>query len=194
MLRSWLHTAWEIINVYTKKDVFNKRCGIHKDKLASFELALRDAGIEKCNLVPVSSILPPNCKIIPKEEGLNLLNPGQITFCVIARNDTNEPNRLISAAIGVAIPKDTSIYGYLSEHHSFGEVGKKAGEYAEDLAATMLAMTLGIEFDINRAWDERKQIYKASGHIFRTTHICQSAEGNKDGLWTTVFAAAVFLE
>jgi arginine decarboxylase len=58
----------------------------------------------------------------------------------------------------------------------------------------MLATTLGIEFDINKAWDERKQIYKASGHIFRTTHICQSAEGNKDGLWTTVFAAAVFLE
>ena len=177
-----------------KKMFLTKGVGIHKDKLASFELALRDAGIEKCNLVTVSSILPPNCKIIPKEEGLKQLNPGQITFCVIARNDTNEPNRLISAAIGVAIPKDTSVYGYLSEHHSFGEVGKKAGEYAEDLAATMLATALGIEFDINRAWDERKQIYKASGHIFRTTHSCQSAEGNKDGLWTTVFAAAVFLE
>jgi arginine decarboxylase len=173
---------------------FTKGVGVHKDKLASFELALRDAGIEKCNLVTVSSILPPNCKTVTKEEGLKHLNPGQVTFCVFARNDTNEPNRLISAAIGVAIPKDNNVYGYLSEHHSFGEVGKKAGEYAEDLAATMLATTLGIEFDINKAWDERKQIYKASGHIFRTTHICQSAEGNKDGLWTTVFAAAVFLE
>ncbi len=171
-----------------------KGVGIHRDKLASFELALRDAGIEKCNLVSVSSILPPHCKIIPKDEGIKLLNPGGITFCVFARNETNEPNRLISAAIGVAIPKDTGVYGYLSEHHSFGEVGKKAGEYAEDLAATMLATTLGIEFDINKAWDERKQIYKASGHIFRTTHIIQSAEGNKDGLWTTVFAAAVFVE
>ncbi len=171
-----------------------KGVGIHRDKLASFELALRDAGIEKCNLVSVSSILPPHCKIISKDEGTKLLSPGGITFCVYARNETNEPNRLISAAIGVAIPKDTAIYGYLSEHHSFGEVGKKAGEYAEDLAATMLATTLGIEFDINKAWDERKQIYKASGHIFKTTHIIQSAEGNKDGLWTTVFAAAVFVE
>jgi len=167
---------------------------MHKDKLASFELALRDAGIEKCNLVQVSSILPPNCKMIYREEGLRHLCPGQITFCVLARNDTNEPNRLISAAIGVAIPKDNNLYRYLSEHHSYGEVGKKAGEYAEDLAATMLATTLGIEFDINKAWDERKQIYKASGHIFRTTHICQSAEGNKVGLWTTVIAAAVFQE
>lgn len=177
-----------------KKIFLTKGVGIHRDKLASFELALRDAGIEKCNLVAVSSILPPKCKIISKDEGVKLLNPGQITFCVYARNETNEPNRLISAAIGVAVPKDTNVYGYLSEHHSFGEVAKKAGEYAEDLAATMLATALGIEFDINQAWDERKQIYKASGHIFRTTHSCQSAEGNKDGLWTTVFAAAVFLD
>ncbi len=176
------------------KIFLTKGVGIHKDRLASFELALREAGIEKCNLASVSSILPPDCKIIPKEEGLKQLSPGQITFCVIARNDTNEPNRLIAAAIGVAIPKDTSVYGYLSEHHSFGEIAKKAGEYAEDLAATMLATTLGIEFDINQAWDERKQIYKASGHIFRASNICQSAEGNKDGLWTTVFAAAVFIE
>lgn len=177
-----------------KKVFLTKGAGIHKDRLASFELALRDAGIEKSNLVAVSSILPPGCKIISKEAGLKLLKPGQITFCVYARNETSEPNRLISAAIGVAVPKDKSIYGYLSEHHSYGEVAKKTGDYAEDLAATMLATTLGIEFDINQAWDERKQIYKASGHIFRTSNICQSAEGNKDGLWTTVFAAAVFIE
>jgi hypothetical protein len=32
-----------------------------------------------------------------------------------------------------------------------------------------------------------------SGKIVRTTNITQSAVGNKDGLWTTVFAAAVFI-
>lgn len=177
-----------------KKIFFTKGLGIHKDRLASFELALRDAGIEKCNLVTVSSIFPPQAKIISKEEGLKLLQPGQITFCVMARNDTNEPNRLISAAVGIAIPKDTNNYGYLSEHHSYGEVAKKSGEYAEDLAATMLATTLGIEFDPDKSWDEREQIYKASGHIFKTNHICQSAEGNKDGMWTSVISAAVFAE
>lgn len=179
--------------IIPEKIFFTKGVGVHRDRLTSFELALRDAGVEKCNLVSVSSILPPDCKIIPKEEGFKYLNPGQITFCVFARNETSEPNRLMAAAIGVAIPKDTGVYGYLSEHHSFGEIARKAGDYAEDLAATMLATTLGIEFDINRAWDERKQIYKASGHIFRTFNICQSAEGNKDGLWTTVFAAAVLI-
>ncbi len=176
-----------------KKIFFTKGVGVNKDKLASFESALRDAGIEKCNLVNVSSIFPPNCQIITKEEGLQFLKPGQITFCVLARNETNEPNRLVSAAIGLAVPKDNNNYGYLSEHHSFGEVAKKAGEYAEDLAATMLATTLGIQFDPNLAWDEREQVYKSSGNIVKTTNICQSAEGNKDGLWTTVIAAAVLI-
>jgi len=176
-----------------KKIFFTKGLGTHKDKLTSFEMALRQAGIEKCNLVYVSSIFPPNCKIISKKEGLQLLKPGQITFCVLARNETNEPNRLISAAIGMAAPKDNNTYGYLSEHHTFGEKGEKSGEYAEDLAATMLATTLGIEFDSDQAWDERKQIYKTSGYIFKTSHISQSAEGDKNGLWTTAIAAAVFL-
>jgi len=177
------------------KMFFTKGVGVHKDKLASFESALRNAGIEKCNLVYVSSILPPNCKIVSKDEGITNLKPGQITFCVMARNETNEPNRLVSSAIGVAIPKDSAnTYGYLSEHHTFGEKGEKAGEYAEDLAATMLATTLGVEFDSNQAWEEREQTYKASGHIFKTMNIVQSAEGNKDGMWTTVIAAAVLLE
>jgi arginine decarboxylase len=172
---------------------FTKGVGIHKDRLASFELALRKAGIEKCNLVYVSSIFPPNCRQITSEEGLRLLQPGEITYSVMAKNDTNEPNRLISAAIGLALPKDAQEYGYLSEHHAYGETAEIAGEYAEDLAATMLATTLGIEFDINQAWQEREQIYKASGKIIRTTHICQSAQGHKDGLWTTAIAAAVFI-
>jgi arginine decarboxylase len=114
-------------------------------------------------------------------------------FTVIARSETNEPNRLISSAIGLAIPKDHEGYGYLSEHHSFGDTAKKAGEYAEDLAATMLATTLGVEFDSETAWKEREQVYKASGKIFKTTNVVQSAEGDKDGLWTTTVAAAVFL-
>ena len=176
-----------------KRVFFTKGVGIHKDKLASFELALRNAGIEKCNLVNVPSILPPYCKELTRERGLEELNPGGITFVVMARNSTNEPNRLASAAIGVAVPKEKNNYGYLSEHHAFGETAKKSGEYAEDLAATMLATTLGIPFDPDQAWDERKQVYKASEHIFKTRSICQSATGNKDGRWTTVLAAAVFL-
>jgi len=177
-----------------KKVFFTKGVGVHKDKLASFELALRNAGIEKCNLVYVSSILPPGCKIVSKEEGIPQLKAGQITFCVMARSETNEPNRLVSSSIGLAVPMDKDEqYGYLSEHHAFGETAKKTGDYAEDLAATMLASTLGIEFNSEQAWQEREQVYKTSGKIFKSSNVCQSAEGNKDGLWTTVITAAVFV-
>lgn len=172
---------------------FTKGVGRHKDYLQSFELALRDAKIEKCNLVTVSSIYPPGCKRTPTDEGLKALQPGQITFAVMARNATNEPNRLIAASIGVATPADNSQYGYLSEHHPFGETDEKAGEYAEDLAATMLATTLGVEFDPDTAWDEREKIFKMSGKIVKTYNITQSAEGDKKGLWTTVIASAILL-
>lgn len=176
------------------KIFFTKGVGRHKEYLTSFEVALRDAGIEPLNIVTISSILPPRCKRISREEGLKLMRPGQIAFTVMARLATNEPNRLIAASIGIAQPSDPAMYGYLSEHHPYGETEEKAGEYAEDLAATMLATTLGIEFDPEKAWDEREQIYKASGKIFRTTNITQSAQGDKNGLWTSVIAAAVFVD
>ncbi|RJR31262.1 arginine decarboxylase, pyruvoyl-dependent [Candidatus Parcubacteria bacterium] len=176
-----------------KKVFLTKGVGRHKDYLQSFELALRDAGIEKCNLVTVSSIYPPGCKKISREEGLKQLKPGQITFVVMSRNCTNESNRLIASSVGVAIPAEEDKYGYLSEHHSFGQTDDKAGDYAEDLAATMLASTLGVEFDSDKAWDEREKQYKLSGKIIRTSNITQSAQGDKNGLWTTVVAAAVFI-
>ncbi len=180
--------------ILPSKVFFTKGVGIHKDKLTSFELALRNAGVAPYNLVLVSSIFPPHCKKINKDEGLKYLKPGQIVFVVYSRNETNEPNRLIAASVGLALPNDPNQYGYLSEYHSFGENEEKAGEYAEDLAASMLATTLGIEFDPNLAWDEREKIYKASGKIIKTSNITQTAIGNKDGLWTTVFAAAVFCD
>src|SRR5437870_11060796 len=176
-----------------KKVFFTKGVGVHKEKLASFEMALRVAGLAHCNLVLVSSIYPPGCKIISKEEGLKLLKPGEIVFAVYDRESNNEPNRLIAASVGVAIPADSSMHGYLSEHHAFGERDEKAGDYAEDLSASMLATTVGIAFDPELDWDEREQIFKMSGKIVRTTNITQSAVGNKEGLWTTVFAAAVFI-
>jgi len=176
-----------------RKVFFTRGVGRHKECLQSFELALRNAGIEKYNLVTVSSILPPKCKIISREQGLQILAPGQITFCVLAKNSTNEPNRLIAASVGAAQPAEQDNYGYLSEHHSFGETEKIAGDYSEDIAATMLATTLGIEFDPAKAYDERMEEFKMSGKIVRTRSITQSALGDKNGLWTTVIAAAVFI-
>jgi arginine decarboxylase len=175
-----------------RKVFFTRGVGRHRDELRSFELALRDAGIEKLNLVHVSSILPPGCKIIPRSEGLREIKPGQIAFCVFARCASNEPHRLIAASIGCAIPADPNAYGYLSEYHAFGENEKQAGDKAEDLAASMLASTLGIEFDEELVWDEKKEIWKISGKIVRTMNVTQSAIVDNKG-YTTVIAAAVFL-
>ena len=170
-----------------------KGVGRHKEYLQSFELALRSAGIQQCNLVTVTSIVPPGCKMLSKEKGLKMIKPGEITFVVLARNSSNESNRLSASSIGVAIPSVKNNYGYLSEHHSFGQTEEIAGDYAEDLAATMLATTMGIPFSPETAWDEKKQLFKTSGLIIKTTNITQSAEGGKNGSWTSVVAAAVFI-
>lgn len=172
---------------------FTKGQGRSRESLQSFEAALRDAGIEKFNLVYVSSIYPPGCTIISKQRGLKMLQLGQIVYCVMARQSTNEPDRLLSTAIGLALPADKKRYGYMSEHHTFGATAKETADYAEDLAATMLATTLNIPFDSDTAWDARAQVYKASGKIFKTQSIAQSMRGDKRGQWSTVIAAAVFI-
>ncbi|HKM77205.1 MAG TPA: arginine decarboxylase, pyruvoyl-dependent [Candidatus Bathyarchaeia archaeon] len=176
-----------------EKICLTKGVGSHKERLTSFELALRDAGIASYNLVYVSSIVPPNCHVLPRTEVLQLLKPGQIIFCVMSRIDTNEPNRLIAAAIGMALPHDRTVYGYLSEHKSHGQTQEKAGDYAEDLAASMLASTHGVPFDVDNSWDIKQEIWNISGMRVTTRNICQSAEGNKDGLWTTAIAAAIMI-
>ncbi len=179
--------------IIPSKVFLTKGKGQHKEKLASFELALRSGGIAPFNLVKVSSIFPPRCKLISKEEGLKLLKPGQVIFLVISECVTDEAHRQISSSIGLAIPNDPNRYGYLSEHHGFGQREKEAGQYAEDLAAYMLATTLGVDFDTSQIWDEDKNFYKISDKIVvRTRNITQIAKGKK-GVWTTAFAAAVFI-
>jgi len=172
---------------------FTHGVGRHKDKLTSFEYALRDAGIAPFNLVTVSSIMPPQTKIVSREEGLKYQKPGQIVFVVMSRLSDNEPNRLLAASVGAAIPADRSNYGYLSEHHSEGQNEKAAGDYAEDLAAQMLASTMGLDFDLDKAYNEQKDIFSISGKDVTTRSICQTAVVDKEGLWVSVLAAAVLI-
>ena len=178
---------------YVPRELFlTKGVGRHKEKLASFEEALRDAKIARFNLTHVSSIYPPGCKVVPVAKGLTKLQSGQVIAVVIARNETNENRRLVATSIGVAIPSDKKQYGYLSEHHSYGETEDQAGEYAEDLAASMLATTLGLDYETSASWDQREEQWKISGKIVRTLNCTQSAQGI-GGLWTTVVAAAVLI-
>ena len=182
-----------MLDLVAKKLFLTKGVGIADDKLTSFEFALRQAGIAGTNIVLISSIFPPNAKLIPRKDGLKLIKPGQILFTIYSRNQTNEPHRLISSSVGIAQPKDRSKYGYLSEYEAFGQNEKVAGDYAEDIAAQMLASSLGISFDIDKSWNEKRQTWNISGQIYKTKNITQTAKGDKDGKWTTVFAAAVLI-
>ncbi len=156
-----------------QKIFFTSGVGVHEDALVSFELALRDAGIEKFNLVPVSSIYPPGCEIVDKAEGLKELYPGQIVFCVMARITTNEAGKTAYASIGVAIPEDSSLNGYLTEYHGYCDPEEDVGKYAEDMAAYMLETAF--ETKVARKFNvTRKAVVE-------------------EGKYTTVVAAAVFV-
>ena len=182
-----------MLDLVSKELFLTKGKGVHEDRLTSFEYALRDAGIAGTNLVLISSIFPPKANLISRKEGLKKIKPGQILFTIYSKNQTKEPHRVCSASVGIAQPKDTERYGYLSEYESFGQNEIQAGDYAEDIAAQMLASSLGIPFDADKDWDEKRQQWLISGQIYNTHNVTQSTRGDKDGKWTTVFAAAVLL-
>ena len=178
-----------------KKVFFTCGVGSGKMKLQSFESALRDAGIAQFNLVEVSSILPPNCIEITKDEGLNLLegHAGAIVFIVLARKSTNIKGEKISASVGAAKPENSNSYGYLSEYKALGQNKEKTSLYAEDLAASMLASILGIPFDPDSSLDEKREIFKKSKKIIETKSITSCALNEKEGNYITVVSAAVFI-
>jgi len=179
--------------ILPKKVFLTKGKGQHQQKLVSFELALREAGISPFNLVRVSSIFPPECQLISRAEGLKKLKAGQVVFLVMSENFTDEPHRLISASIGLAIPQSKNQYGYLAEHEGFGESEKEAGAQAEELAAEMLATKLGQAYSHHNFRRGKENYYQLSERLtVKTKSISQVGAGAK-GLWTTVIAAAVFV-
>lgn len=167
--------------------------GVHREELVAFELALRDAGIAAQNLVAVSSILPPACTLIERAEGEKCLQPGQILHVVLSREESNEPHRVLGASIGIARPADRSQHGFIAEHGAFGLPEPEIASHAEDLAVTMLASTMGVEFDENLDAQGRATALKARGLIAHQDAIAAVAQGDAEGRWTVVVAAAVFI-
>jgi arginine decarboxylase len=166
--------------------------GRHKEKLVSFEKALREAGIAPFNLVRVSSIYPPHCRFVSKAAGLKLLKPGQILFVVLSENATDEPGRLITASIGVAVPDDPSHYGYLAEHSDIGKSQRETGLHTEYLAAEMLATKLGMKLKEPPPGKPSSSFHVSNGLALKTRSMTEAATGEA-GLWTTALAAAVLI-
>lgn len=119
--------------------------GTHVDRLQAFDRALLTAGPLAHNLVTVSSILPAGCKIINPEEGFKMLVPGQITFCVMARQDSNTIGETIGASVGLVIPKAEDQFGYISEFHGVVKNKSETVEKAKNLAKQMFATKIQLE-------------------------------------------------
>ncbi len=162
-----------ITKLIPRQVFFTSGVGTHPEYLESFEVALRKAGIEKFNLVTVSSILPPNCEIVSREESLKELIPGEI-FCVMSRISSNEPRRMLSTSVGCAFPQITDKHGYISEFHAFGETEQYVGEHAVKLARSMYT-----------TW--------ANETPLRTFSVPGSSFVDEHGNWMTVISAAVFV-
>jgi len=86
--------------------------------LNAFDLALIRAGIAQCNLVNVSSILPPNARQVRRRRRLPI---GAITHAVLARMDGNE-GETVGAGIAWVWEKEQR-YGIVAEAHGYMDQG-----------------------------------------------------------------------
>lgn len=181
--------------IIPSKYFLTKGVGTHEKELRAKGNALREAGVETCNLVKISSIIPPGCKRISKEEGCALLKKGQIAFAVIAMSQTNEPGQMISAAIGLAQPKDEKMHGYLAEvEESVGHTAEDAVQDAEEMAIENLVMAFGQQdFDGNSVWEKEQKEYKVQGHEFDVDNIVSSTKGSPGNVYTVVIAIAIMI-
>lgn len=176
-----------------KKVFFVKGKGYHKYKSNSFKEALKDAEIEKFNLLEVSSILPPNCIEIDKKSGLQKLKTGKLVYSVISKISSNKSNLPVSSSIGVAKPTNKERHGYLSEHHSVGMNPQKVGKFAENLAIEMLVTSSRPSNDLEGNYNFNKGDYRWNEEIRESKNITESAFVRKEGEWLTTIAAAIFI-
>ena len=184
--------AWPLV---PRKVLLAKGVGVHKEMLTSRELAMTDAGVEKMNMIKASSIIPPRCEIVPLREGKKELMIGQMAFAILAQCQTYEPHKRISAAIGIAKPDDPDMYGFfteIEEDQGYGKTQQKAAEEVMYLAISNLAMSWRAKWN-DKMFDPKKKVYRIKNKTVRVSNVTQSALGDPDGKYTTVFVAAVFV-
>lgn len=182
------------MNLVPKKFFLTKGVGVHEKPIRAFEEALRDAGIEICNLVKISSVIPPGCRCISREEGLPLLKAGQITFAVLAQTQTNEPDQIVSCGIAMAQPEDDTVHGYLTElEEAVGITEEDARHDVEEMAIENLATKWGLKKDGDDILDPRRRNYVLKGKKVRLDSITATAKGAQGNRYTVALTAAVFL-
>jgi len=176
------------------KFFLTKGVGVHEKDMRAFEEALRDAGIHTCNLIKKSSVIAAGCKRISVQEGMKYITPGQITFAVIAQSQTNEPGQRVVAGIGMAQPKDTSLYGYLTEvEQAIGRTDEDVEEDVIEMALENLVTEWNPKFEGEKFYRKGKKNYKFEGRSISVDSLVQSAEGEEQNKYTVVIVAAVFI-
>jgi arginine decarboxylase len=173
---------------------FVKGVGTHEKDMRAFEEALRDAGVHMCNLVKISSVIPPGCKRISTEEGKRRLRPGSVIHAVIAESQTNEPGQLVGAAIGMAQPKGRERFGYLTEVESaIGREAEDLQQDVEEMALENLVTEMGFKFDGDKIMRRGKKNYDIRGNKIAVDSIVETARGEEGNKYTVVFVAAIML-
>jgi arginine decarboxylase len=177
-----------------KKFFLTKGTGIHEKDLRAFEQAMIDAGIDTCNLIKTSSVIPAGCKRVSMEEGMKLIQPGQITFAVIAQSQTNEPGQIITAGIAMAQPEDENEFGYMTEvEEAIGRTKDDVTEDVEEMVIETLASKWGIKKDGEEIRKAGKKNYLLKNKKVRVDSLVETAKGHEDRLYTVVLACAIFI-
>jgi len=182
------------MGIVPKMFFLTKGVGVHEKDLRAFEEALRDAGINTCNLIKTSSIIPRGCKRVTREEGMKYIQPGQITFAVLAQSQTNEPGQQVVAGIGMAQPKDPSLYGYLTELEEMtGLAEEEVEQDVIEMAIENLVTEWNPKFEGEKVYRKGKKNYKLEGNDVMVDSIVQSGKGAKGNKYTVALVAAVFI-
>ena len=85
--------------------------------LNAFDGALLQAGIGNTNIVKMSSIVPPHCKLVAPIA----LPPGALVPAAYAAITSDVPGEIISAGVAVALPEDEDQNGLIMEYSAKGE-------------------------------------------------------------------------
>ncbi len=85
--------------------------------LNAFDGALLQAGIGNTNLVKMSSIVPPHCKLVAPIA----LPLGALVPAAYASITSDVPGEMISAGVAVALPEDENKNGLIMEYSAKGE-------------------------------------------------------------------------
>lgn len=124
-------------------------------KLNAFDNALLDADIGNVNIIPVSSMLPPNTQVIPMPK----LKPGEMTNCVLSHQYSDNPGDEISAVIAFAQAEEM---GCVIETSGINRTLKQLKEEAKFMAEYMIEKR-GLEIiDYREVIQTHKVIDKAS--------------------------------